>query len=126
MPQAKVLVVEDDAFLSELLGTKLKKEGFEVTLAGDGETALVKMKEVKPDVILLDLMLPKMDGFQVMESIKRDEDKSLMSIPIIILSNFGQEEKIQKGLQLGAKDYLVKANFTTSEIVDKIRKTIKL
>ncbi|PIW36297.1 MAG: response regulator [Candidatus Kerfeldbacteria bacterium CG15_BIG_FIL_POST_REV_8_21_14_020_45_12] len=117
----KVLIVEDDKFLSELISTKLSKEGFDVTLATDGEAGLAKANEVKPEIILLDIMLPGMSGFEVLESLKTSEDESVKNIPVLILSNFGQESKVQQGLKLGAKDYLVKANFTTGEIVEKIR-----
>ena len=119
---SKILIIEDDKFLSELLATKLTKEGFNVISAPNGEDGVIKTKSEKPEIILLDLMLPQMDGFEVMTNLKKDPVSS--NIPIIILSNFGQEEKIEKGLALGAKDYLVKANFTTAEIVAKIKKTL--
>ncbi len=115
-----VLIIEDDKFLSELMSTKLSKEGFTVTLATDGELGLQKVSEVKPQIILLDIMLPGMNGFDVLEGIKK-LGEPLSAIPVIIMSNFGQESKVQKGLELGAKDFLVKANFTTGEIVDKIK-----
>jgi DNA-binding response OmpR family regulator len=120
-----VLIVEDDMFLSELLSTKLKKEGFTITTAADGENGLQKSVEVKPDIILLDLMLPTMSGFEVLEQLQSHADESVQNIPVLILSNFGQESKVKKGLELGAKDYLVKANFTTGEIVDKIKTTLQ-
>lgn len=121
----KVLIVEDDRFLSELIATKLEKEGFAITLAGDGEVALEKLQGEVPDIILLDIMLPGMDGFEFLEKIKADKSAPSAKVPVLILSNFGQESKVEKGLALGANDYLVKANFTTAEIVDKIKKTIK-
>lgn len=123
---AKVLIVEDDKFLSELISTKLDKEGFDIALAGDGEAALKKVAEFKPEIILLDIMLPGMDGFEVLEKLKADADPKVKAIPVIILSNFGQESKVERGLQLGAVDYLVKANFTTGEIVDKVKKVLGL
>lgn len=123
--QTKVLIVEDDKFLSELISTKLDKEGFSISLAGDGEAGLKKAEEFRPDIILLDIMLPGMDGFEVLEKLKASTDASLKSIPVIILSNFGQESKVERGLQLGAVDYLVKANFTTGEIVAKIKEVLK-
>ncbi|MFH1537209.1 MAG: response regulator [Patescibacteria group bacterium] len=121
----KVLIVEDDRFLSELIATKLEKEGFAITLAGDGEVALEKLQGEVPDIILLDIMLPGIDGFEFLEKIKADKSAPSAKVPVLILSNFGQESKVEKGLALGANDYLVKANFTTAEIVDKIKKTIK-
>jgi len=117
----KVLIVEDDKFLAELISTKLDKEGFQIVAANDGESGFKKAKEEKPQIILLDIMLPGMDGFEVLEALKKDPDESVKKIPVIILSNFGQEEKVEKGLALGAVDYLVKANFTTGEIVQKIK-----
>lgn len=123
--QTKVLIVEDDKFLSELISTKLDKEGFNIALAGDGEAGLKKAEEFKPEIILLDIMLPGMDGFEVLEKLKNNANASVKSIPVIILSNFGQESKVERGLQLGAVDYLVKANFTTGEIVAKIKEVLK-
>jgi DNA-binding response OmpR family regulator len=122
--KAKVLIIEDDKFLSELISTKLDKEGFDIGLAGDGETGYKKAEEYKPDIILLDIMLPGMDGFEVLGKLKKHANAAIKNIPIIILSNFGQESKIEHGLQLGAVDYLVKANFTTGEIVEKIKKVL--
>lgn len=123
--QTKVLIVEDDKFLSELIATKLDKEGFAIALAGDGEAGLKKTEEFRPAVILLDIMLPGMDGFEVLEKLKAHRDEQLKKVPVIILSNFGQESKVERGLQLGAVDYLVKANFTTAEIVAKIKEVLK-
>lgn len=117
----KILIVEDDKFLSELISTKLTKEGYEVSIALDGETGLEKAKTEKPDIVLLDILLPGISGFEVLEQIKKSEDPAVKNIPVLILSNFGQESKVQQGLNLGAVDYLVKANFTTGEIVEKIR-----
>ncbi len=116
-----MLIVEDDKFLSELISTKLTKEGFAVTLATDGESGLQKATTESPEIILLDIMLPGMSGFEVLESLKASADEAIKNIPVLILSNFGQESKVQQGLKLGAKDYLVKANFTTGEIVEKIK-----
>ncbi|MBI2410902.1 MAG: response regulator [Candidatus Kerfeldbacteria bacterium] len=120
----KVLIVEDDKFLSELISTKLTKEGFNIVLATDGESGLQKAIAEKPNIILLDIMLPGMSGFEVLEALKKQADQTVANIPVLILSNFGQESKVQQGLSLGAKDYLVKANFTTAEIVEKIKKTL--
>lgn len=122
--KTKVLIVEDDKFLSELISTKLTKEGFDIVLATDGETGLQKAMSDKPNIILLDIMLPGMSGFEVLEGLKKNPDQAIAGIPVLILSNFGQESKVQQGLSLGAKDYLVKANFTTGEIVEKIKNTL--
>lgn len=114
----KILLVEDDVFLIKALTTKLSKEGIEVLQGKDGEEALVKIKE-KPELILLDLMLPKKSGFEVLGEIKRDA--SLKDIPVIIMSNLGQEDDIKKGIALGAIDYLIKADIKIDDIVAKIK-----
>ena len=117
-----ILLVEDDEFLAELYATKLNLEGFEVSLAVDGEKGVKMAKEVKPDLILLDIILPKMDGFEVLKTIKQDKD--LKNIPVILLTNLSQKDEVKKGLDLGANDYLIKAHFMPSEVVKKIKQTI--
>ncbi|MFZ3054964.1 MAG: response regulator [Minisyncoccales bacterium] len=119
----KILLIEDDKFLRELMNKKLLTMGYDVTCASDGETGLVAIKESKPDVVLLDLILPGINGFEVLEKAKKDPDTA--SIPVIILSNLGQSEDIEKGLKLGAKDFLVKAHFTPQEIVAKLKTIIE-
>ncbi len=118
----KVLIVEDDPFLSEMYATKLSQEKFEVELAVDGSGALKKARETRPDLILLDIVLPKMDGFEVLKKIKSEKD--LRNIKIIVLTNLGQKEEIEKGFQLGADDYIVKAHFTPSEVAIKAKKVL--
>ncbi len=118
-----ILIIEDDKFLRELFVRKLIKEGFKVSEAIDGEEGLKKIKEEKPDLVLLDLILPGIDGFEILSRLK--EESILSTIPVIILSNLGQREEIEKGLNLGAKDYLVKALFTPGEIIDKIKAYLK-
>lgn len=122
MPK-KILIVEDDKFLRELISRKLAKENYETVEAIDGEEGITKAKEEKPDLILLDLILPTIDGFEVLAKIKAEP--TLSHIPVIILSNLGQREDVEKGLELGAVDYLIKAHFTPGEIIDKIRKILK-
>lgn len=119
----KILIIEDDKFLRELIARKLTDEGFEISEAVDGEDGIKKLKEAKPDLVLLDLILPSIDGFEVLSKVK--EDESIASIPIIILSNLGQKEEVEKGLDLGAVDYLIKAHFTPGEIVEKIKNILK-
>jgi len=119
----KILIIEDDKFLRELILRKLLKAGYKVSYAIDGEEGLKKIKEEKPDLVLLDLILPGTDGFEVLEKTKSDIEIS--SISVIILSNLGQKEDIERGLKLGAIDFLVKAHFTPQEIVDKIEKILK-
>ncbi|OHA65223.1 MAG: hypothetical protein A3D64_02345 [Candidatus Wildermuthbacteria bacterium RIFCSPHIGHO2_02_FULL_49_9] len=120
---AKILIVEDDKFLRELVVQKLKEEGYEVSEAVDGEEGVKKIKEEKPDLVLLDIILPGMDGFEALKRIK--EDAAISAVPVIILSNLGQQEDVDKAAQLGAVDYMIKAHFTPSEIVAKIRETLK-
>lgn len=120
----KVLLVEDDAFLREICSKKLVKEGFTVYEALDGEMALNGYVEIKPDIILLDIILPAIDGFQILHQIRSNADASISKIPVIMLSNLGQDDDIKKAMEMGANDYLVKAHFTTEEIVGKIKKTL--
>ena len=119
----KILIVEDDKFLRELIVQKLIKEDFEVSEAVDGEEGIKKIKEEKPDLVLLDLILPGIDGFEVLSQMKKES--VLVSIPVIILSNLGQKDDVEKGLKMGAVDYLIKAHFTPGEIIDKIKAAMK-
>ncbi|MFA6322918.1 MAG: response regulator [Candidatus Buchananbacteria bacterium] len=117
-----ILLVEDDEFLAELYGTKLGLEGYEVALAADGEKGLKMIKEKKPDLVLLDIILPKMDGFEILKAIK--DDKNIKNLPVILLTNLSQKDEVKKGLVLGAKDYLIKAHFMPSEVVKKIKELL--
>lgn len=121
----KLLVVEDDQFLRDLLIKKLEKELFNVKVAIDGQEAITKFEQEKPDMILLDIILPALDGFEVLKKVRSNADKKLAQTPVILLSNLGQESDIEKGKKLGANDYLIKAAFTTDEIIDKIKKYLK-
>ena len=125
MPKSKikVLIVEDDPTLAEMYGTKFKGEGFEVLHAADGAEGLATAKSKKPDAILLDVMMPKLDGFAALKELRAD--KAFKKTPIIMLTNLGQEEDIKKGKELGADDYFVKANQTPAEIVTKVKALIK-
>ncbi|MDP4007124.1 MAG: response regulator [bacterium] len=120
---AKILIVEDDKFLRELIMQKVSKEGYEVVGAVDGEEGMKMAKTEQPGLILLDLILPTVDGFDVLRQLK--EEASTKNIPVIILSNLGQKEDVEKGKQLGAEDYIVKAHFTPAEIVEKIKSVMK-
>jgi DNA-binding response OmpR family regulator len=115
----KILIIEDDVFLNELMAKKLIEEGFDVIKAVNGEEGLEMAQQERPDLILLDLILPGMDGFEILEKIKEEPETS--AIPVIILSNLGQREDIEKGFDLGADDYLIKAHFTPDEIVERAR-----
>ena len=121
----KILIIEDEAFLRELVSQKLKKEGFEKLQAINGEDGVKIAKEKKPELILLDLFLPgSTDGWKVIEELKKDPLSAKISI--IVLSNYGQKEYIEKALNLGADDFLIKAHFAPSEIVKKVKTTLKL
>jgi len=119
----KILVIEDDKFLRELISQKILKEGYDVAEAVDGEKGVESAKAEKPDLILLDLILPGIDGFEVLARIKSDPE--IAGIPVIILSNLGQKDDIEKGMKMGAADYLIKAHFTPGEIIEKVGSIFK-
>lgn len=119
-----VLLVEDDSFLANIYKTKFEMEGFKISVSENGEAALTDVKKKKPAIILLDILLPKLDGFVVLSKLK--EDKDTKDIPVILLTNLGQKDDVQKGLDLGAVDYLIKAHFKPSEVVDKVKKVLSL
>lgn len=116
----KILIIEDDKFLRDLLVRRLEQEKFLVAIAEDGEEGLRKSKEENPDLILLDLILPNIKGFEVLEKIK--ENPNISEIPIVVLSNLGQKEDVERALSLGANNYIIKAHFTLDEILEIIRK----
>ncbi len=118
----KILIVEDDSFLRIVIAKKLISSGYDITWAANGEDGITMAKKMRPDLILLDLILPDIDGFGVLSKVK--EDEKIKYIPVIILSNLSQEEYIQKAHDLGAIDYLTKASLTPSEIIEKIEKII--
>jgi len=120
---SKILIIEDDKFLRGLIAQKLKAEGYEVIEAAEGREGLEKVKKEKPNLILLDLVLPGIDGFEVLKKIKGDPSTSFL--PVIILSNLGQKESVEKGLKMGAVDYLIKAHFTPTEIIEKVKNNLK-
>jgi len=119
-----VLLVEDDSFLREICSKKLTKEGYSVYEAIDGEQALDGVVKIKPDIVLLDIILPAIDGFQILSQIRGNKDPKIAKVPVIMLSNLGQDDDIKKAMDMGANDYLVKAHFTTEEIVTKIKKML--
>lgn len=125
MPQStklKILIVEDDTFLAGIYASRFEKEGFAVQLAIDGEQGLKLAQKALPNVILLDILLPKLDGFEVLEKLKADV--RTRSIPVVLLTNLGQKEDVDKGLKLGAVDYLIKAHFMPAETVERVKKVL--
>lgn len=120
----KILVIEDDKFLVKALQDHLKRVGFVVVVAMDGEEGLKLILSEKPDLILLDLILPQKDGFEVLAEISGDSDDKIRSIPILILSNLGQESDVKKGIELGAVDYLIKTEFSMKAVVKKIKEAL--
>lgn len=120
----KILFVEDDPFLIEIYSTKLKGAGFSVLVAVDGEEALRKTEDEKPDLILLDIVLPNVDGWEFLRKIGKKEEL-IKGLKIVVLSNLGQKTDVEKGLELGAIKYLIKAHYTPSEVVEEIEKILK-
>lgn len=118
----KIVLAEDDSFLSSMYVTKLQLSGYDVTHAEDGEKAVELIGSTKPDLILLDIVMPKKSGFEVLEEIKKNPE--LENIPVILLTNLSQKDDVDRGLNLGANDYLIKAHFTPSEVVSKIEKLV--
>lgn len=124
MKKIKVLIVDDDVFLSGIYFTKLDNEGFDVIIARDGEEGLKAALKEKPDLILLDVLMPKLDGFEALKRLK--EDASTKDIPVILLTNLGQKEDVERGVKEGAVDYLIKAHFVPAEAVAKIKAVMKM
>jgi DNA-binding response OmpR family regulator len=118
----KILIIEDEQTLIKALELVLNKENYSIAVAIDGESGLELVKEFKPDLILLDIILPKMNGFEVLKRVKAD--KKLSKIPVLILSNLGDESDVTKGITLGAVGYLIKTNYRINEVMDKIRQIL--
>ena len=118
----KILIVEDEEIMINLLQRKLGREGFEILIARDGEEGLKAMREKPPDLVLLDIIMPKMGGFEVMEEMQKD--KELKKIPVIVISNSGQPVELDRAQRLGAKDWLIKTEFDPQEVIDKVVKQI--
>ena len=120
--KTKILLIEDEEMLANMYEVKFKNDGYDLVKALDGAMGLEMAKSMKPDFILLDIIMPKMDGFSVLKSLK--EDANTKNIPVMLLTNLGQDEDVQRGKQLGAVGYLVKANITPSEVVAAVKKEI--
>jgi DNA-binding response OmpR family regulator len=117
--KAKILVVEDEEILLTALREELNQAGYETEGAVDGEDGLEKVKSFQPDLVLLDLVMPKMDGMQVLKKLK--EDESTRDLSVVILTNLSDYERISEALSLGAKDYLVKANYSLADLLEKVK-----
>lgn len=115
----KVLIIEDEDVLRNVLAKKLEKEGYEVIVAADGEKGMENIRNENPDIVLLDILLPKKNGYQILEEMHNDE--VLRKIPVLVISNSGQPVEVKRLLELGACDYLVKADFSPGEVMDKMR-----
>jgi len=118
----KILIIEDDPFLSEMYAAKFNQNDFQTEVATDGKSGLDKIKADRPDLVLLDIVLPKMDGFEVLKAIKMDP--KFKDIPIVLLTNLGQKSEVEKGLSLGADEYIIKAHFTPTAVVAKIKEIL--
>ncbi|NTV40942.1 MAG: response regulator [Candidatus Moranbacteria bacterium] len=124
MKKKKILIIEDDAFIRDIYQMKFDQEGFEVFTAENGIIALKEMEQLVPDIILLDIIMPYMDGMETLRQIK--EKEILKNIPIIMLTNISEKEKIDEGVEQGVNDYLIKSHFTPSEVVRKVRALLKM
>ena len=120
----QILLIEDDPFLIDIYTTKLKDSGFSIEVATDGKEGLKKIREKKFDLLVLDIVLPKIDGWEILEKIK-NENLKFKNLKIIVLSNLGQKEEVEKGLRLGAEKYLIKAHYAPSEVVEEIKNILK-
>lgn len=123
MDKKTILLVEDDSFVTEIYETKIRKEGFEVVAVENGLKAVEILKNITPNLILLDIIMPYMDGLEVLKKVKSDE--RLKKIPVILLTNLSEKEKIEEALGIGADDYLIKSHFTPSEVIGKINAALK-
>ncbi|TSC78677.1 MAG: putative OmpR family two-component system response regulator [Parcubacteria group bacterium Gr01-1014_33] len=119
----KILIVDDDPFILDMYVLKFKEHGFQVEVAHEGKEGIVKAKEFQPDVILLDVVMPAMDGFDVLKKLK--ENVNGKTPKLIFLTNFGQREDVERGMRLGADDYIIKAHFTPTEIVTKVKEVLE-
>jgi DNA-binding response OmpR family regulator len=122
MNKKTILLVEDDVFVSDIYQMKISSEGFEVILAENGLEAIKKLENKIPDLILLDIIMPYMDGTETLKKIK--SEKKWEKIPVILLTNLSEKEKVEEALKMGADDYLIKSHFTPSEVISKIKEVL--
>jgi DNA-binding response OmpR family regulator len=118
----KILFIEDESALQKTFRDILEKEGYQMISALDGESGLRLAKSEKPDLILLDLILPRKDGFEVLKELK--EDETTKGIPVIVLTNLEDIQSIEKAIELGATTYLVKAQYSLEEVIQKVKKAL--
>ncbi len=118
----RILIIEDDTYISDMYKIKLEADGFAVKVSPDGQSGLDEIKTMKPHLVLLDVIMPKMDGFSVLQNIKNNPE--FKDIPVVMLTNLGQKDSVEKGLELGADGYIIKAHFTPSEVVEKIKEIL--
>lgn len=118
----KIVIVEDEEAILEMYKMKFAAEGFEVVGAADGEAGLKAVKEAKPDLVLLDIMMPKMDGYEVLRQIRADED--IKGTKVFLLTNLGQSTEVEKGTKEGADGYLIKSNMTPTELAKKVKEIL--
>ncbi len=123
MEKNKILLIEDDKFISRAYSDGLTRAGLEVSVAEDGAVGLEKMKSEKPDLVLLDLIMPVKDGFDVLTEVK--DDNQFKETIFVVLSNLGQEVDIEKAKQLGADDYLIKSDISMGEVIQKVESFLK-
>ena len=114
-----ILIIEDELSMQRALKNKLEQAGFSVVTADDGESGIAKIREAKPDLVLLDLIMPKLDGISVLREIKSDE--SLKNVPVVILTNLSTGDKVAEAMQLGTFDFLVKANYSLDDVLRKVQ-----
>lgn len=120
LPMKKIVIIEDEAALLELYATRFRQEGYEVVTAGTGSEGYDLICATTPDLILLDIILPRIDGYQVLQQLK--DTATTRAIPVIIFSNLSQREEIEKGLRLGAQDFIVKTKVTPTELAEHVAK----
>ncbi len=118
----KILIIEDDSFLQGLEVSKLRKDNYEVIIASTGEEGMTKINEPDIDLILLDLVLPKFDGFEILKKVR--ETENLKNLPVIVFSNLSEDKDIKRASELGATDFMIKSNFTLDELVEHINKIL--
>ena len=118
----KILLAEDDPFIIDIYTTKLKQADLEVEVVSEGDEVLEKARKQKPDLLLLDIVLPTMNGWEILRAIRQSED--LKNLPVVILSNLYQKEEVEKGMKFGVLKYLIKAHFTPSEVIEEVKRAL--